>query len=337
MAHLAQVTNVVQETMSSGKYTGAIWLEGSPNVEESIYWLNLLIDTAVPLVGNASQRPHGSLGNDGDLNIVQSVHYLVSRVWAGEDGSDSIGAVVIQEKQIFTAREVQKADARPGGYVTTGGHGGIIGSLGNAGPAILAFRPLKRHTHTSAVNIHQLPQRVEGVREVNGKLVRVSVDIKDGQGKLLPTAIPKVTLAKTARYLSESSEADPYTEVEVFARIEKNLKDFPLAGFVAEGVSPYGNLMESLGAAAKHAILRGMPVVRVGRGNAEGFTKPPSANELIISGSNLTATKARLLLMACLMKFGSLPPPADVEHPTEAELAAIKSKLMEYQRVFDTH
>jgi hypothetical protein len=80
-----------------------------------------------------------------------------------------------------------------------------------------------------------------------------------------------------------------------------------------------------------------MPVVRVGRGNAEGFTKPPTATELIIAGSNLTATKARLLLMACLMKFGSLPPPADVEHPTQAELTAIRARLMEYQAVFDTH
>ena len=87
----------------------------------------------------------------------------------------------------------------------------------------------------------------------------------------------------------------------------------------------------------KRAALSGMPVVRVGRGNAEGFTKPPSATELVISGNNLTATKARLLLMACLMKFGSLPPAADLNHPTENELKAIKAKLTEYQEVFDTH
>ena len=41
--------------------------------------------------------------------------------------------------------------------------------------------------------------------------------------------------------------------------------------------------------------------------------------------------------MACLMKFGSLPPAADVEGPSEAELRAIKAKLTEYQVVFDTH
>lgn len=337
MGHLARVTNVVQEVVSSGRYTGAIWLEGSPNVEESIYWLNLLIDTPVPIVGNASQRPHGSIGNDGDLNIVHSVEYLASRIWADENGRDDVGAVVIQEKQIFTARDVQKADARPGGYVATGGHGGIVGTLGNSGPASLTFRPVKRHTHKSAVNINRLPGTVQGVQRVDGKVSIVPVKIKDEQERLLPTAIPKVTIAKTARYLSESPDADPNTEVEIFARIEKNLRDFPLAGFVAEGVSPYGNLMESLAAALKRAILTGMPVVRVGRGNAEGFTKPPTTTELIIAGSNLTATKARLLLMACLMKFGSPSPVADVDNPTAAELSAIKARLMEYQAVFDTH
>ena len=78
----------------------------------------------------------------------------------------------------------------------------------------------------------------------------------------------------------------------------------------------------------------GMPVVRVGRGNTEGFTP---VYEFFISGSNLTSTKARLLLMACLMKFGSLPPAADPENPTEEELAAIREKLKAYQAVFNTH
>jgi hypothetical protein len=32
--------------------------------------------------------------------------------------------------------------------------------------------------------------------------------------------------------------------------------------------------------------------------------------------SNLTATKAQLLLMACLMKFGALPPAANPDQPT---------------------
>lgn len=42
-------------------------------------------------------------------------------------------------------------------------------------------------------------------------------------------------------------------------------------------------------------------------------------------------------MMACLMKFGSLPVPVDPDHSTEAELKAIQAKLARYQEVFDTH
>jgi hypothetical protein len=51
----------------------------------------------------------------------------------------------------------------------------------------------------------------------------------------------------------------------------------------------------------------------------------------------LTATKARLLLMACLMRFGSPPPAADPQHPTEEEANAVMQTLSQYQGVFDTH
>ena len=79
-----------------------------------------------------------------------------------------------------------------------------------------------------------------------------------------------------------------------------------------------------------------MPVVLVGRGNAEGFVPPPSPRPFI-GGRNLTATKARLLLMASLMKFGSVPGAVDPGHPTSGEVEAAQKKIREYQDVFDTH
>jgi L-asparaginase len=75
-------------------------------------------------------------------------------------------------------------------------------------------------------------------------------------------------------------------------------------------------------------------VVRVGRGAPEGFADPTS---IFISGSNLTAIKARLLLMACLMRFGSLPAARDPDNPTARERAAIESAVQDYQGIFDTH
>jgi L-asparaginase len=114
------------------------------------------------------------------------------------------------------------------------------------------------------------------------------------------------------------------------------LKTAPLAGFVVDGLSPYGRPVSP----ARHRLMlraahSGLPVVRVGRGNTEGFV--PLDNPLFIGGSNLTATKARLLLMACLMKFGALPPAADPDNPTSVESTAVGEKVAGYQAVFNTH
>jgi hypothetical protein len=336
MAALARLTNVVQRALSSGKYLGAIWLEGSPFVEETTYWLNLLIDTTMPMVGNSSQRPHGAIGNDGDRNIVDSVDYITSRIWADENGRDGVGAVAILDEQIFTSRDVQKSDARPGGYIATGGHGGIIGRMGHPGAPQFSFKTVKRHTHTSAVNVTQLPREVQGSRVQGSKVGTIAVSVKDAEGELLPSAIPTVMIVKHARYLPEDTSGDASSEVDILARMEKNLRAAPLAGFIAEGSAPFGAMSNAVDAALKRATFSGMPVVKVGRGNAGGYVDP-TRDPLAIAGSNLTATKARLLLMACLMRFGCLPPAVDPAKPTTAEVDETKAKLKQYQEIFDTH
>jgi hypothetical protein len=334
---LARITNWIQRVMASGRYDGAIWTQGSPRVEETIYWLNLLIDTTLPIAGNASQRMHGMIGNDGDKNLVDSVDYIASRVWADEAGRNRAGVVLIQEQQIFSARDVQKGDARPGGYVTTGGHGGIIGGVGHGHGShpVLTYLPARRHTYLSEVNLSRLPTEVTGVRLGSRRIERVPVAIKDAEGQLLGTAIPRVTIVKDASYLDDSYDPDPQRDVDILAQIEACLKSNPLAGFVVEGLSPYGFVSSnSRPRALLRAVRSGLPVVCVGRGNNEGFTPP---RDQFIGGGNLTATKARLLLMACQMKFGSLPPAADPEQPTAAELDLIRGRLALYQGVFDTH
>jgi L-asparaginase len=335
-AALARATNLVQEILASGRYDGAIWTEGSPRIEETIYWFNLLLDTPLPICGNAAQRPHGMISNDGPKNIVDSVDYITSRVWEDEHGRDRAGAVLIQEQRVFAARAVQKADARPGGYVATGGHGGILGAAGHDGAPLLHYLPTARHTWRSDVNIARLPSAVDGVRQEGSHIATVSVPIKGPGGKLLDSAIPKVAIAKDASYWDDDSPPDPEAEVDLVALIQRMLRSAPLAGFVVEGFTPYGR---SASAARQRLMLKaihsGLPVVRVGRGNTEGFV--PLDNPYFIGGSNLTATKARLLLMASLMKLGALPPAADPDRPTTAEAAAVGARVALYQRIFDSH
>ena len=333
---LALVTNSVQRTLDGGAFDGLIWTEGSPFLEETAYWLHLLVDTTRPMVGTAAQRPHGALGSDGERNLLDAVRYIRSGIWADADGRDAIGFVVIQEERIFAAREVQKGDARPGGYVATGGHGGVIGTTGHPEPAAITFRPTKRHTSVSDVNLRRLPIEVLGAREDRGRIVTVPVRVKDERGDLRATAIPKVTVVKHVRYLNDDASLDPSGEVEVLARIERNLRDFPLAGFVGEGSAPYGNLSKVVEAALLRAVFSGMPVVLTGRGNAEGLV-PPRPGSLFITGSNLTSTKARLLLMASLLRLGALPPAADPARPTAGEVDAVRASIARYQAIFDTH
>lgn len=333
---LARLTNCVQRALADGRFDGGLWLEGSPALEETAYWLNLLIDTEAPIVGVAAHQVHGAIGSDGDRTIVDAVDYIRSRIWADADGRDRIGVVVTEGTRIFTAREVQKADARPGGYIATGGHGGVVGTTRGAGQPALTFVPVKRHTHTSAVSLARLPEATGGVRRDGQGIVTVRVRIKDEQGGLRSTAIPSVAIAKHARYLSADWSRDPAVEVDILARIEQNLRDSPLSGFVGEGAAPYGTMGASVEAALERAIFSGMPVVKVGRGNADGFT-PASPDGLFIGGNNLTATKARLLLMACLMAFGGLPTAANPDRPTEEERAAAQAKLAAYRSVFETH
>ena len=332
---LATITNCVQRILASGGYAGAIWTQGSPRIEETVYWLNLLIDTTLPICGNASQRPHGMISNDGDKNLADSTEFIVSRVWADESGNNRVGVVLIQDQRIFSARDVQKADARPGGYTVTGGHGGIVGAVGHEGPPTLTYIPARRHTYQSQVNIARLPAKVLGVSRAGDKVAMIPVAIKNEAGELLGSAIPKVAIVKDANYSAERINDDLDDGVDLLALISRNLERYPLSGFVLEGHAPFGTITSATRTRIlKAAVYSGIPVAIVGRGNNEGFTAPQG---VFIGARNLTATKARLLLMACLMRFGSPPPAADPRAPTEEEAKAVKQALAEYQSVFDTH
>ena len=135
----------------------------------------MLLDTTVPICGNSAQRPHGEISNDGPKNLTDSVEYIASRVWADENGRNRAGVIVLQEQQIFAAREVMKVDARPGGYVATGGHGGIIGGMGYHGAAVLHYVPALKHTYLSEVNLSKIPTSVPVAHTAGGGIALAPV------------------------------------------------------------------------------------------------------------------------------------------------------------------
>jgi len=186
------------------------------------------------------------------------------------------------------------------------------------------------------VNLTQLPASVTGLRRDGSKTIGVTVPIKNDKGDLLASALPKVAIVKDMSYWHATFHDDLEDEVDIVAMLNHMLNRAPLSGFVIEGLTPYGAITApARQRLMQNAVFSGIPVVRVGRGSPEGFI--PTHDPTYIGGSNLTATKARLLLMAAIMKFGMLPPAANPDQPTDAELGAIFAKNKQFQSVFDTH
>lgn len=326
-AAFVEATNLVQDVLASGDYVGGQWLEGSPEAEESLYWFNLLLDIAVPLVGHVAQRPHGTLSCDGDRNIVNGVDYITSGAWTSGDGDDAVGVVLIADQLVYTAREVAKTDARPGNYEATGGIGGVVGRVDNAGTVAVAYRPTYRFTHRSQLNISRLPDFVQGHgRSGSAATIRV----RDKSGKLHPESMPVVTIFKHGRY--GEACCGP---AQVQAWLEHCEAGHPLAGIVGEGKNPYGSFDPATDRALRRAALSGVPVVKCGRGGTKGVT--PRQNNWAVSGNNLTASKARILLMASLLKLGALPAAKDPSNPEPEEESAVAAAIQRYQEVFDSH
>ena len=242
----------------------------------------------------------------------------------------------MQEQRFFAAREVAKVDARPGGYVATGGHGGILGGINHMGRPVLLYVPAYKHTYLSEVNTSRLPETVAAVRagRHRARKVRRSRSRASG-GEILADAIPSVSIVKEGSYFSEEFGDDPALERDLQYLIEHKLALGRLGGFVTEGQVPYGRLPSARGRRRwKRRSIAACRWCASGAATAEGFA---DRTPIFIAGSNLTATKARLLLMACLMRFGALPPAQNPDRPSAAEKSAIEAAVARYQAVFDTH
>ncbi len=331
---LAKITNEVQDAMNTGKYRGALWLEGSPRVEDTIYWFNLVIDTDGMVVGVIANRPNRMLSADGPHTVVDAVNLVLSDVWRDQDGGNRVGDVVVQDERITAAREAIKEAPRPGGFGTLGGAGGVIGTT--AGPR-LTFLPLNRHGRSSDVRYSVLPATVPGLRRTaDGRIERASATVKDATGHLRGETIPEVELLDFNSWMTSNPPGTPDpVGPRVESAVARCLGEAPLCGLVCEAPTS-GHFDRNDALAIDVAALSGFVVVKVSRGTP-GASMGEVEENLTVEGGNLNANKARVLLMACLLRFGNPPPARDPAHPTDAEKAAVRSHLAQIQAVFNTH
>lgn len=144
-----KIAAAVQRAVRDPNAVGVVVTHGTFSSEETSYFLNLTVETDKPVVVACSQRKHGTLGNDGDHNLVSAVRTALAPQARG------MGVFVLLNEDIHCAREVVKVSARPDGFKSRD-----VGPLGHADTDRITFyrAPVRRHTAASEFRIEQITE-----------------------------------------------------------------------------------------------------------------------------------------------------------------------------------
>ena len=99
-----KLANRVNELLTNGEADGVVITHGTDTMEETAYFLNLVVKSDKPIVFTGAMRNSGSLSADGPLNIYNALSVAISKEAAGK------GVVVVMNDEIHAAREVTKSD-----------------------------------------------------------------------------------------------------------------------------------------------------------------------------------------------------------------------------------
>jgi hypothetical protein len=193
----------------------------------------------------------------------------------------------------------------------------------------------RRHTWTSQLSLRKMPTRSRFAAGPLAHPALVERDVLDADNRLLPGMVPTVVIEKYVGFSGDAASRHRVEQKNLTDDIEAHLAAGRPLGYVLEGNSPYGEVEPWREAVLRRAAFAGVPVVKCGRGTSGGFV--PYGTPPFISGSNLSSTKARILLMAVLLSLGSLPTAADPALPTDDEIRATDAAVRRYQDVFDQH
>lgn len=126
---------------------GIVVTHGTDTLEETAYFLNLVVRTSKPIVVVGSMRPGTALSADGALNLYDAVVVAASKDSAGK------GVLVTMNDEIQSGRDVSKnVNIKTNAFTSQWGPLGMVVEGKN-----YWFRaPVKRHTAGSEFNIDEI-------------------------------------------------------------------------------------------------------------------------------------------------------------------------------------
>lgn len=170
-ADAAEIVPVDFRTLSSSAVSPADWLDlarlihdlagdasppdgfvvthGTATMEETAYFLNLVLKTSLPVVLVGAQRPKNALGSDAGPNLVNAIQVAASPQARG------LGVLVLLNEEIQAAREVTKTST----HRLETFQSPDLGMLGYAdadGRIAIYRRPARRHAPDTEFDVGDL-------------------------------------------------------------------------------------------------------------------------------------------------------------------------------------
>lgn len=143
-----QIAKRVNNLLAKKSVSGLVITHGTDTLEETAYFLNLVVKSKKPVVLVGSMRPSTSLSADGSLNLYNAVALAASNYAYDK------GVLVMMNDKIFAARDVAKTHTTNVATFASP-NAGPIGSV-LYGKVNFYYKPLRTHTSRTAFNIRKL-------------------------------------------------------------------------------------------------------------------------------------------------------------------------------------
>lgn len=140
-AIMIQLACRCNELLAREDVTGIVITHGTDTMEETAYFLHLLVHSKKPVVLTGSMRPATAISADGPANLYNAVKVAIDAQSVGK------GVLIAMNDDIFSARDVVKSNTE--NLATFTAHnGGKLGVL-VAGQPRFYNQPIRKHTADS--------------------------------------------------------------------------------------------------------------------------------------------------------------------------------------------